>query len=347
MVLCLVVPASAAAVGSDKAYWHEKRAASSDPYYLDWMKDIPDDTPLSRMSIPGSHDTMTYQGLGFELQLVRGVAQTQTMTLQQQLASGIRFVDIRLAHMGDHFAIYHGLAYLKSNFDNVLTTIRDFLAAHPTEFVFMRLLQEHSSVSDAEMGELLQVYYERYADLFYKGDHPNDPTMGELRGKVLINADRFTLPDNIINLYTYYTGNDNLFVQDYYKVSSNWDLYTKWDKVKDFLVKAGNDNAGNIYINWLNSSTGSFPYFVASGKCGPGTDYAQLATGIVYIGSSDKYPDFPRVKLGCNLYGINFMGINQLTTDYIRNNGYQKCSIVPADFPGEALIRSVIDCNFR
>lgn len=73
----------------------------------------------------------------------------QRMTLMDQLLSGIRFLDIRARLYQGDFAIHHDLVYLKKNFDDVLRETTDFLRAHPSETVYMRLKQEYSTESDA------------------------------------------------------------------------------------------------------------------------------------------------------------------------------------------------------
>lgn len=58
---------------------------------------------------------------------------TQTMTLMEQLYSGIRVLDMRLVHIGNAFVLYHGSFYLHANFDDVLTVITKFLLDNKSE----------------------------------------------------------------------------------------------------------------------------------------------------------------------------------------------------------------------
>ncbi|MBR4296566.1 MAG: phosphatidylinositol phosphodiesterase, partial [Bacteroidaceae bacterium] len=54
----------------------------------EWMKSVPDATPLCQLSIPGTHDSGALDG---------GEAfQTQELTIEEQLEGGIRCFDIRL-----------------------------------------------------------------------------------------------------------------------------------------------------------------------------------------------------------------------------------------------------------
>lgn len=330
LVLVLVlgcVPMAFAA--GDTAYWHESKAAGSQK---NWMGSIGDEVRISDLSIPGTHDTMAYAG-GL---IIKDIVRTQTMTLEQQLNSGIRFVDIRVAYKNTRFELYHGSISLGFRLETVLDTMAAFLKANPTETILMRFKQENTSASDAHMKALFDKYYEKYADLFfdYKG---GIPTLGEVRGKVLILSDVLSITQGI----NYRT----LVTQDDYNLTTNWDLYSKWEKVRGHLNSASR-GGGAIYLNYLSGSGGSFPYFVASGKSSSGTNAGQLATGLVVNRSSTKYPDFPRQKLLGSLYAINFEGTNKLTMNYISDNSLKHVGIIAADFPGEGLIRAVINANY-
>ena len=63
----------------------------------DWLGMVKDDAKVCKLSIPGTHDTMT--GIGFYQPLLKYVfnmtAISQVSTLEEQMACGIRFFDIR------------------------------------------------------------------------------------------------------------------------------------------------------------------------------------------------------------------------------------------------------------
>lgn len=64
-------------------------AEATPPEYLShWMRDIPDDVHLIDLSIPGSHDALSYR-------CISG-AQTQTESIEKQFAWGSRFFDLRV-----------------------------------------------------------------------------------------------------------------------------------------------------------------------------------------------------------------------------------------------------------
>ena len=329
LIMALVSPASYAHY--DTAYWNDGTLAQNKP---SWMASLDDSRRLSELSLPGTHDTMAHKSNLLGLDITR----TQTMNLQQQLQSGIRVLDIRLYYnSSNEFTIHHGSVYTGYNFDDVMTTVKQFLAENPSEVVLMRLKQEQSSASNAEMKTLFDRYYDQYNEVFYQGGSQN-PTVGETRGKCVILSD-------VLSLNQYGINYRNLKVQDNYHLNTNWDLYSKWEKVKEHIIKANNSDSSDIYMNYLNGSGGSFPYFVASGHSSPGTSASRLATGLTEPGFSSYYPDFPRVaRLGV-FATIAFEGTNTLTADYLTNNNISYCGIIMADFPGERLINSVINRN--
>ncbi|MGU3439921.1 phosphatidylinositol-specific phospholipase C domain-containing protein [Bacillus cereus] len=304
-----------------------------------WMGSIEDGTRLSELSIPGTHDTMS-QGYGGD------IAQTQSLSLETQLNSGIRFLDIRCRYVDGSFAIHHGPAYLHANFTDVLDTATNFLKKNPNETILMRIKQEYSGESDATFNQTLQKYIDKYPGAFFdsKNRSNTNPSLGEMRGKIVILLN----VGGGSNIGLQYPG--NFKVQDDYNLSTNWDLYDKWVKVRDQLYTANKEHtegSKDIFINYLSGSGGSFPYFVASGHSSPGTGAPRLATGLTTPGWKDSYPDFPRVDGFLGIYTIAFEGTNVLTTDYLGSKPFTYAGITVADFPGRGLINNVINVNHK
>lgn len=300
------------------------------------MSDLDDAMTLSQLSLPGTHDSMAHKSNLLGLDITR----TQTMDLWTQLTSGIRVLDIRLYYEpdGQTFTIHHGLVDVGYDLDDVLTTVQRFLQENPSEVVLMRLKQEQSSASDAQMKERFDTYYNRYLNLFYCGGKEN-PTVGEMRGTCVILSDVWSLNQYGINYRT-------INVQDSYNLTTNWDLYSKWEKIKAQVNLTNQSDGSGIYMNYLSGSGGSFPYFVASGHSSPGTGAQRLVTGLTEPWFHNYYPDFPRGAWFGRFATIYFEGMNTLTADYLTQQNIQRCGIVMADFPGERLINAIIDCNF-
>ncbi|WP_130068191.1 phosphatidylinositol-specific phospholipase C domain-containing protein [Bacillus albus] len=337
--------------GRPFAYSHDSAQHTYNP---NWMKDIKDTAKLSELSIPGTHDSMAYKTL------VPGTdhVYTQSMSLEKQLNSGIRFLDMRCKVQKGIFWMYHGPYYLDNKFDFVLDRVTKFLKENPSETILMRVKQEadkgaNDRVEDVEFDEIFKKYMDKFPTFFWdsKGGSIDNPTLGEMRGKIVILRDFYCSDIGLTYDYKFDT-------QDNYKVYSNWGLYKKWKDVKDHLRKAQQaypNKVGKPLINYLSGSTGDewlvYPYFVASGHSSPGNSAPRLATGFATPFFSDKYPDFPRVSclnLGfIKFCTIAFEGTNILATNYIEENDLKYTGIVVSDFPGPDLIESVIKVNYR
>ncbi|MGW5116808.1 phosphatidylinositol-specific phospholipase C [Streptomyces noursei] len=147
----------------------------------DWMSALGDGTPVQRLSIPGTHDSGARIGGPW--------VACQNTSVAEQLASGIRFLDVRCRAIDGVFAIHHGAFYQELMFGDVLNACRDFLRAHPTETVLMRVKQEYSEVSAEEFRQVFVSYLDGkgYRSLFRLD--AGLPTLGEARSRVVLLAD--------------------------------------------------------------------------------------------------------------------------------------------------------------
>lgn len=112
----------------------------------DWMARIPDEASLASLSIPGTHDTETFDLVG------NTKYQCQNHDLRTQLRAGLRYFDIRGRLVIDETAagrdaplvigIFHAQVYTGYTLQDVLLTFFEFLDQHPTEGIIMRLKQE-------------------------------------------------------------------------------------------------------------------------------------------------------------------------------------------------------------
>lgn len=99
------------------------------------MRDVPDDTPVTALSIPGTHNSGCIGG-------PFGLAQTQNLDLSDQLSAGIRFFDIRLAQYRDNLFVHHDVVYMGKSYTDVLAAFSDFLQEYPTETILMSVMDE-------------------------------------------------------------------------------------------------------------------------------------------------------------------------------------------------------------
>lgn len=100
-----------------------------------WMRNIPDETPATALSIPGTHNSGCISDLF-------GFAQTQNLDLADQLDAGIRFLDIRLAHYQDDLVVHHDVVCMDKSYTDVLVICSRFPQKYPSETILMSVKDE-------------------------------------------------------------------------------------------------------------------------------------------------------------------------------------------------------------
>ncbi|WP_426992939.1 phosphatidylinositol-specific phospholipase C [Methylomonas sp. CM2] len=318
-----------------------------------WMKTLPDTLKLSELSLPGTHDSMARYG--------DDDIQTQSMSVADQLNSGIRVLDIRCWHKNDNLIISRAGVTQNATYQDVLNAVDDFLAANPSETVIMRVTEDVVGVNNTRsFSDTYNYIVGKFPGLFLDLQGTTNPTLGEMRGKAVLLQNYSGSPIGINYSEIYKQGT----VQDNYKLKTNWDLYGKWEQVKAHFMAASTGDANKIYINFLDGGNGSFPYFVASGHSSHETNAAQLLTGLTTLTSPNTYPDFPRVGCLGKLCSIAFLGTNQLSSKFLAdlalnyqsiNQLYKnlninlkltkRMGIVMMDFPGRSLVNNIIAMN--
>ena len=164
----------------------------------DWLSMVRDDAKVCKLSIPGTHDTMT--GMGFYQPVLKYVfnmtAISQVSTLQEQMDCGLRFFDIRPVVSIDTLAtnpadkkilrLTHGVSELDVKFTECIDQMQSFLKAHPTEFFIAKLQADNGMEDQKDWPALLakELSSAKYEGLFVENWRP-DITVGEMRGKIL------------------------------------------------------------------------------------------------------------------------------------------------------------------
>lgn len=144
-----------------------------------WMSYLDDDTELSDISIPGTHDsgTKTYSSL------IKGLGRCQNMSIGQQLRDGIRFLDIRLTLLGiNNLVVAHGPVNVNLKFLNVLNSCKAFLEDNPGETIVM--LVNRATSHGAPIGYAFQLAMDMTDAPFYT--ERRLPELGEARGKIVL-----------------------------------------------------------------------------------------------------------------------------------------------------------------
>jgi len=123
-----------------------------------WMSGIPDDVPITRMSIPGAHDAATWnytQATQDFLEPVTGkippaiAFQCHDRSLFQMLGDGIRFFDLRVGFLPGHeqLGFFHAAALLSTTatLPDVLLGFYKWLDDHPSETILISIKVDNAT----------------------------------------------------------------------------------------------------------------------------------------------------------------------------------------------------------
>lgn len=140
---------------------------------LAWMEGIDDNTPLGKISIPGTHDTGTYalEPINF------GLSKCQNMDLAQRLDMGIRLFNMRVDGMG----LTHGGIPCNVGFDKMIDESIQFLDEHPSETLIFALSDEGGGMPKKFMDYITN---KGYKERFFLENRM--PKLGEVRGKIVL-----------------------------------------------------------------------------------------------------------------------------------------------------------------
>ncbi|MBO4667005.1 MAG: phosphatidylinositol-specific phospholipase C domain-containing protein, partial [Bacilli bacterium] len=193
------------------------RQKSNNTDYSSWMKDLADVTPIRNINMPGSHDTMALYSIG-DL-----AGQCQSLSLEDQLNLGVRFLDIRLKEDNNELKAIHGFVDQRCSFKTITGTIEKFIKDNPSEMIIMSIKEEAlSSNSSISFDESLKTYLKN--NIYYLNQ--NLPlTLGEVRGKVIL-LSRYQNSSIGIPAFdgwkesTSFTLPNGIYVQDTYKITS-------------------------------------------------------------------------------------------------------------------------------
>ena len=256
----------------------------------DWLGMVRDDAKVCKLSIPGTHDTMT--GMGFYQPVLKYIfnltAISQLSTLEEQMNCGLRFFDIRPVVSTDTIAkkktlrLTHGISELDITFEWTIDQLQSYLKAHPTEFFIAKMQFDNGFEDQKDLYSLLSnvLHLPKYQGLFVENWRP-DISVGEMRGKILWLSRYDLRPLN--NIFDYpivycdwpdedpdieenlnpeaqrncamYNMNDTtikatLYKQDYYKTTTELRMKNKQKTVIDMMHSA-REATGSDDNSWI------------------------------------------------------------------------------------------------
>lgn len=324
----LIVAATAAFLGTTiGAMGQVQQPYGTDLPYVqtqnqEWMRALPDDTKITRLTIPGTHETLSFHG-------GNGV-RTNSMWLEAQLNAGIRLIDIRgrLPASGAAIEIWHGIIYQHATFDDVLRACQSFLEANPSETIFLRLQQTEDSLP--RFWERFEQYKKEYSSVFWQAPghaYVEIPSLGEVRGKiVLFQEPRIALPVDWQWSGFDFRNSSALFETNGIHGEFAWWCETevithnKWNSVAGHLDAADTNGESQFYVAGLTGSLWIAPRHAAMGtSCLPFGHIIPL-----------------------RLTGLNEELLNRLTN----SPPAYRLGMIMLDFPGADLIDAIIGVNF-
>ncbi|XP_070554618.1 1-phosphatidylinositol phosphodiesterase-like [Ptychodera flava] len=209
--------------------------------YPDWMSNLNDDISLASLSIPGTYNTMTYNGYGGHL------AQCQSWTLGTQLEAGIRFLDIRCRHFRDGLLIHKGVYFQHLGLYDVLQDVTDFLKHHPREVVLMRVKKEHlDAINTRSMEETFRSRYISQFNSKYFWTTNRIPNLGEARGKIVI-LDDFANGRVGVNYSDAEIADD----REVFSLQPR-EINAKWNSIRNNLNKASDDRSDQLFLTYTS-----------------------------------------------------------------------------------------------
>ncbi len=123
-----------------------------------WMSHCPPETLITKLLLPGTHDTMTAS-------CPERYYHTQIMSLEEQLMAGVRFLDLRLRR---EMKAAHREWISDIDADQIFSLCAEFLSCYPREMLLVRIQNANEKKDDYEAyGAALKEKIESWEELFY------------------------------------------------------------------------------------------------------------------------------------------------------------------------------------
>lgn len=197
----MMLPVSAAVADYDQV----AALASARADVANWQSYLPDDVFVAHVSLPGTHDTATAHGWTTKSSGTGpSKSTTQAVSIDDQLAGGVRAFDFRPGIRDNKLNCNHGMDETKLYLDAAFDKLTAYLDAHPKEFFVIHLFRGnvYRSGELPSMGGILggtekvadqQKYNNLFNEFFNKGkyadyivDYSPYLKVKDIRGKMVI-----------------------------------------------------------------------------------------------------------------------------------------------------------------
>jgi uncharacterized repeat protein (TIGR01451 family) len=354
-------PCSAHEAGQAGAYCD----GGSQPYppsklETNWISRLSDGTRLTQLTLPGTHDTGTYDLTAAFDEFFRA----QSMDIPTQLKYGIRLIDIRVKNTGcggdgssapcpQRLGVYHGTAFTGGYLDcsggavsgckwAVMPELKAFLKNHPRETIVMNI-QDAGSPNTPNLAEQINyvMHKKKYSRIVYWGGQGTNPPLWAIRGKVVVmtqqgagGGDYTDPPSGIV-----WQATNSPNVQDDFSCPSN-----KWHTILHQLVNASqsqHNKAGrwNLNINFTSAECDALNYPPFAYAAGPRYDPPWNTLG-------NAQGNACLAKVLDRGAGCNFLTLHHIRSHMLDRSGHlYRYGFIFSDFPGYRLIDQEIIQN--
>lgn len=147
----------------------------------DWMGALEDNASLNSITIPGTHDS----GALHSLAEISG--KCQSLSIEEQLKIGVRFLDIRLQLVDNELKVVHDFVDQLTDFEDVLEDMTSFIRDHESEFLIVSIKEDADPKrSDRAFAEVLEAMLLSHEEISSSRTLP--ATVGDARGGIHIVA---------------------------------------------------------------------------------------------------------------------------------------------------------------
>ena len=320
--------------------------------YSCWMGDLPGDMYVCSMSLPGTHDTFTYNAV-----LTAAWSRTQVYDLDGQFSLGVRCFDLRprAGSESDELEIYHGSINMDISYKDAVQAILNKCISSG-EFAIIYTNHE-GSLSDypwgtAKISKAQSDFKKNYPDNVV--DFKPDLTLDEVRGKILfINRDDFSGGSGVVSAAVYINGWKNhtylnpgyltlggmgdresavckLYSQDYSSITFESDV--EKEKCGIFVECHNNYFLDPDYFTWCINNASAWVGLTAASM-----DYYQNAK------VTNKYIVENVLSLGSICEAGKWRGVGIVFMDYAGSDTFMSYS----GLYGDALLEGIIENNFQ
>lgn len=285
----------------------------------DIISKIPSSRKLNRLSLIGTHQSLSYLSGSSE-------NKTQELDILFQLKHGVRVIEMTIKKNENTFSVFSGSMYLPQIFYDTLAKIDKFLEHHPREFIILililhyDLLDGNNNINEDE--DNYNYTYCQYIEQFI-GSNDNtgwritknwslDGSVGLYRGKILLATTSTALVNCAVNLW------DTCKFENYIPADNVEDpVEEKWQHVVNFQEKS--------YLGGHDC----FIYLLTIGNVGKHSIRANSKYGGYYVDIKNNICVDP---------------INSRMSDFYYTTN-RALFILIVSFPTQELIDRVNDCN--